>query len=221
MVMLPVVAVMLGDDACTATLTTAGAALTVTPVLAVAVPPPPVAVMVYVVVLFGLTTVEPWVGTEPTPGAIASWVALRELQVSVAEFPAVIVAGLAESVTVGAGGGGGPVELPPPPQDTAPRTPRTSRSPKAILYTGKTAALAARWRNSSRSQRMAYNANTSTKYPNGNDLGKICLGTASAGLAFTAMVRVLLSVPFAGKVPPGGLNAHERPAGRPGQLKVN
>ena len=33
MVMLPVVTVMLGDDACTATLTTAGAALTVTPAL--------------------------------------------------------------------------------------------------------------------------------------------------------------------------------------------
>jgi hypothetical protein len=68
---------------------------------------------------------------------------------------------------------------------------------------------------------MAHNANTSTKSPKGSDLGKVCFGTANAGLAFTAMVRVLLSVPFAGKFPPGGLNAHERPAGRPGQLKVN
>ena len=140
---MPVVTVMLGDDACTARLTTAGAALTVTPALAVAVPPRPVAVMVYVVVLLGVTTVEPWVVTEPTPGAIASSVALRELQVSVDEFPVVMELGLAESVTVGAGGGG-PVEPPPPPQDTAPRTERTRRIPKAIAYLGRTAGPAAR-----------------------------------------------------------------------------
>jgi hypothetical protein len=143
MVMLGVVKVMLGDDATTATLTTTGAALTVTPALAVAVPPRPVAVMVYVVVLLGLTTVEPWAVTEPTPGAITSSDAFRELHVSVDEFPAVMEVGLAESVTVGAGGGG-PVELPPPPQDTAPRTETTTRIPKAIPYPGRTAGLAAR-----------------------------------------------------------------------------
>ena len=43
----------------------------------------------------------------------------------------------------------------------------------------------------------------------------------AAGLEFTLMVRVLVSVPFPGNVPDGGLKLHVMPVGKPGQLKVN
>jgi hypothetical protein len=42
-----------------------------------------------------------------------------------------------------------------------------------------------------------------------------------AGREFTAMVAVLVRVPFEGNVPAAGLNVHASPAGRLGQLKKN
>ena len=78
------------------------------------VPPQPVAVRVYVVVVGGLTVVEPGVPTPPTPGSIDALVALSTLpQFNVDDWPAVIVPGLAvkDAITGGPGqtpeGGGG------------------------------------------------------------------------------------------------------------------
>lgn len=77
------------------------AVCTVTVVDAVAVLLP-VAVKVYSVVLVGLTTVVPDAETIPIPWLIETVVAFVVAQVKVEVFPAMIVAGEAESVAVGA-----------------------------------------------------------------------------------------------------------------------
>jgi len=62
----------------------------------------PVAVKVYCVVVVGLTVVEPDAETIPIPWSIDTVVAFVVAQVKVEVFPAMIVAGEAESVAVGA-----------------------------------------------------------------------------------------------------------------------
>ena len=62
----------------------------------------PFAVRVYFVVVVGLTVVEPDAETTPMPWSIETVVAFVVLHVSVEVFPAMIVAGFAESVAVGA-----------------------------------------------------------------------------------------------------------------------
>ena len=74
------------------------------------VPPQPVAVSVYVLVVPGLTVLEPGVGTPPMSGSITALVALVTApQLSVLDWPAVIVLGLAakDAITGGPGHTGG------------------------------------------------------------------------------------------------------------------
>ena len=49
----------------------------------------------------------------------------------------------------------------------------------------------------------------------------LAMGAALAGRDVTFTVRMVLSVPFAGKLPLDGLKLHAIPAGRLGQLNVN
>ena len=80
---------------------------TVTLALAFADPPAPVHVSVYVAVAVGVTACVPPIALVPVqPFEAVQLVALVELQVSVADAPAVIEVGFAESETVGAGTGG-------------------------------------------------------------------------------------------------------------------
>ena len=86
-----------------------GRAVTVTVVLAVALPLLPEHVNVYVEVEFKAPVLaEPDMGSTPlhAPDAVQE-LALVELQVKIAEEPAVRLVGEALSVTVGAAGGGG------------------------------------------------------------------------------------------------------------------
>src|SRR5215472_16963320 len=98
---------------------------TVTVACAVTVPPELLAVSVYVVVWAGLTIVLPFGKlTEPTPLSICADVALLVVHERVLLWPAVMVAGLALSVAVGADP---PCELlfaadAPPPQAASTRT---------------------------------------------------------------------------------------------------
>jgi hypothetical protein len=62
----------------------------------------PAAVRVYCVVFVGLTVVDPEAETIPTPWSIETVLAFVVVHVKVEEFPAVMVAGEAESVAVGA-----------------------------------------------------------------------------------------------------------------------
>jgi hypothetical protein len=78
-------------------------AFTVTVALAVALPPGPVTAIVYVVVCAGDTLWVPLVCTVPMLLSICADAAFVELHVRVELWPAVTDAGLAVSVTVGAG----------------------------------------------------------------------------------------------------------------------
>jgi hypothetical protein len=81
-------------------------AVTVTVAVAVALPPPPVAVAVYVVVAAGLTGCVPPVACNvyvvPSLPVTVTWLALVAATVRVADAPAVMDAGLALMLTVGA-----------------------------------------------------------------------------------------------------------------------
>jgi hypothetical protein len=79
------------------------AVFTVTVAAAVVVPPLPVAVMVYVAVFAGETNCVPLVETAPMPWSMEHETASVALQVSVLDWPGLIVAGFAEIVTVGGG----------------------------------------------------------------------------------------------------------------------
>jgi len=68
-----------------------------------ALPPGPVTVIVKVVVCCGLMVKNPLGETFPMPGSMVAVVALVEVQESVVEAPAIMVCGLAPSVTVGGG----------------------------------------------------------------------------------------------------------------------
>lgn len=52
-------------------------------------------------------------------------------------------------------------------------------------------------------------------------LRPVDIGAAFAGLDVTFTVRTVLRVPFAGRLPLGGLKVHDMPAGKTGQLNVN
>ena len=80
-----------------------GGPFTVTVALAVALPPGPVTVIVYVVVCAGDTLCVPLVCTVPMLLSICADAAFVEFHVRVELWPAVTAAGLAVSVTVGAG----------------------------------------------------------------------------------------------------------------------
>jgi len=82
------------------------AGFTVTVTVDVAVPPAPVAVAVYTVVTIGATPTDPEVATGPTPLMETPVESVLD-HVSMADCPAVIVAGAADKNTVGVGTGGG------------------------------------------------------------------------------------------------------------------
>ena len=74
--------------------------VTVTVTVAVVVPPGPVAVKVYVVVVFGVTEVEPLGPKVPTPLSIVTLVVFVVDQVSVDEFPMMIAVGEAVKLLI-------------------------------------------------------------------------------------------------------------------------
>src|SRR5580704_295631 len=80
----------------------AGTPCTVTVVDPWAVPPAPWAVAVYVVVVLGVTLVEPLAGNAPSPGMLTE-VALVVVQLRTAVAPLAIVLGLALKEIVGGG----------------------------------------------------------------------------------------------------------------------
>lgn len=217
----PAVTVALGELAWTVTDTTNG--LTVTAAEVVVEPPGPVAVIVYVVELVGFTTIEPCGPTEPTLGKMLRSVAFVEVHVRVDEPPAEMNAGFACSETVGRGGGGGPPPVVPPPQETA--------TSAAVARKSVAHATEARKSGIDRAlhERCSWRRNARTRRATLESSGKIfsrrsavngTMGTA-AGSDATLIVSVLSSVPFAAKVPDGGLKLHDIPVGKPGQLKVN
>lgn len=95
-----------------------GAEETVTVAVALALPPLPEAFAVYVVVVAGVTDCVPPVAARvkllPSEPARVTAVALLADTVNMVEAPALMEAGLAETVTVGFWAGGGVLELPEP-----------------------------------------------------------------------------------------------------------
>jgi hypothetical protein len=70
-------------------------------------------------------------------------------------------------------------------------------------------------------KRSKYKPATSTSKLGGRESLTRYGGVMRAGLELARMVRVVVRTPFEGRVPFGGLKVQERPAGRPGQLKLN
>lgn len=110
------------------------ACCTVTEVADVAVPPAPVAVNVYCVVADGDTFMDPEAATEPMPWLMEIDVAFVVVQVRVAEFPAVMVTGDADSVAIGAAGGSAGGKLVPPQPDSEPTQVRIPNANKARVH---------------------------------------------------------------------------------------
>jgi hypothetical protein len=150
-----------------------------------------------------------------------SCVAFAEFHVKVVEPPAVMVDGLACRETVGTGGGGG--EAPPPPQAPIPTTRNERKSTKqavTVERVGRERAARETWIRSKNVRRTATNSTMGKRMRCRGAAAGGTLGNA-AGLELTPIVSVLVSVPFAGRVPAGGLKMQAMPVGSPGQTKVN